>query len=485
MKIIMRYLAFLVTIFLVAACGGQSSSFPASAKISVTDTVNPKDDSLVSFGTVAAGYSSMEAVVVTNNGNANLIIGQIASNDPLAAPFSVALDTCSGVTLAPDSKCDILLRFAPISSGTFTDTFDIPSNDPDHAETVVGVIGTGTFAVPVPHIVVTDSVPPSTDQILAFGTLNMSTASTRTVTIGNDGSVNLVIGQIGQALVLTGPFTITDTCSGQSIAPAQTCDFTVQFHPVGTGTFSGGFDIPSNDPGGSVLVGVVGTGVDLLSPVRLDFGNVLANLTSDQTVTVTNNGAADIVIGQIANLDPLAAPFSITGDGCSIVTLAPTGSCQVTVRFAPVSSGTYSNTFDIPTTGDVIGDFIIPVSGTAGSGSVSGTVTMPAPATGKCYAVVLATSFSIVNPLQNGIAVATGQTNGTATFTYSLTNIPPGTYFLYAGVDNNANSAIAPGCTFTNGTIDSGDYAGFYGGPSANAIVTVGTNTFDFSLSTF
>ena len=111
----------------------------------MSDTANPQNDSVVSFGTIAAGYSSMEAVVVTNNGNGALAIGQIAVNDALAAPFSIALDTCSGAILAPGSKCDLMLRFAPTSSGLLTDTFDIPSNDPDHPETAVGVNGNGNL----------------------------------------------------------------------------------------------------------------------------------------------------------------------------------------------------------------------------------------------------------------------------------------------------------------------------------------------------
>lgn len=481
-----RPLAVLIlfTTIIAAGCGkgGGGAAFIGSLRITVADTVSPQDDHVVSFGTIAAGYSSMEAVVVTNSGTGALTIGQVGANAALAAPFSIALDTCSGATLAPGSKCDIMLRFAPASSGPFTDIFDIPSNDPDHPETAVGVMGTGTYAVPVPHIVVTDSVAPADDHNLPFGAVNLSTASTHTVTIGNDGTVNLVIGQIGQAYPLTGPFAIADTCSGQSVAPSQTCVFTVEFHPNRAGYFFGGFDIPSNDSSGSVGVYVAGTGVDILSPARLPFGNVATNQTSDLAVTVANNGVADLVIGQIASLDPLGAPFSIVSDGCSTRTLAPAASCQVTVRFAPTADGSYSDTFDVPASGDVTGDFIVAVAGTGGTGTVSGTITLPSSVTGKCYSVVLSTSFP-------GAAVASviGEVNGSS-ISYTLDNVAPGQYYLYAGVDNDASSASAPICSFANNTPTSGDFAGFYGGgipSSPNAIVSVGTNTFDFSLTTY
>ena len=472
-----------------AGCSGRNSATPAAAgKITVSDTANPQNDSVVSFGTIAAGYSSMEAVVVTNNGNGALAIGQIAVTDALATPFSIALDTCSGAILAPGSKCDLMIRFAPSTSGLFTDIFDIPSNDPDYPETAVGVMGTGTYAVPVPHMVLTDSVAPADDRILLFGSVNLSTASTRTITIGNDGTVNLVIGQIGQVYKLIGPFVIADTCSGQSIAPSQTCVFTVEFHPNSSGDFSGGFDIPSNDSNGSVGFGVAGTGVDLISPARLQFGNVATNQTSDLAVTITNNGAVDLVIGQIAGLDPLAAPFSIVSDGCSNQTLVPAASCLVTVRFAPTNDGFYSDTFDVPTSGDVTGDIPVSVNGLSGSGTVSGTITLPlAAVSGKCYAVVLTQSFNPTSPLQGAVAVASGATAGT-TISYSFSTVPPGQYYLFAGVDNDGNNASAPACSFSNVQLTSGDFYGFYGGgfsPNPNVTVNVGTNTFDFSLTTY
>jgi hypothetical protein len=473
----------------LTACGsGEGTILLVAAKITVSDTVNPQDDSVVSFGTIAAGYSGMEAVVVTNSGSAGLSLGQVAASDGLAAPFSIALDTCSGTRLAPGSHCDILLRFAPLSAGTFMDSFDIPSSDPDHPEIAVGVLGSGTFAVPVPHMVVTDSVAPVDDRIVPFGTLNLSTASTRTITIANDGTVNLVVGQIGQAYPLTGPFSMTSACSGQSIAPSQTCTFTVGFHPDSPGTFSSAFDIPSNDPGGTVGIAVSGTGVDLLSPARLSFGTVAANQTSDLTLTVTNNEGADIVLGQVGGLDGLAAPFSIASDNCSGATIAPAASCQVIVRFAPTLDGSFAEAFDVPASGAVAGDFDVAVSGSSGTGSVSGTITLPSPSNGACYLVVLSPSFTPTDPLLNAVAVATGQTNGTASIAYSLSDIAPGTYYLYAGVDIDGNSATPPECLFQNPTPTHGDFSGFYGGgfPTApNALVNFGTNSLDFSLATF
>jgi len=477
--------------FMLAACGGGGGGAPAAEKtpqIVVADSIGTQSDLLLAFGTVTIGYSTTGIVAIANSGTADLVIGSIASKDVLSAPFSITSDKCSGQTLAPGTSCELTVNFVPGGAVISSDSFDIPSNDPKTPSVTVNISGTGTTAAPAPRIVVTDSVSPADDHIIYFGDANVGGTATQTVTVTNGGTANLVIGQIGQAYPLIGPFTATG-CSGQTLSPAQNCVITVKFQPNSTGLFSGGFDIPSNDSGGSVGVGVGGNGIDLLSSSLLSFGTVTINQTFTQDLVISNStGTTDVVIGQIANLDPLGAPFSITADGCSNKTIVPAASCTVTVQFAPIAGGSYSDSFDVPASGAVNGDFSVALSGISGSGTVSGTITLPAPATGTCYAVVLNTSLQLANLLSNGVAVVTGQTDGTSTITYSFADIPPGQYYLYAGVDNDASSATSPVCSFGNGTPTHGDFVGFYGGvmpSSPNATVNVGVNTFDFTLTAY
>jgi VWFA-related protein len=91
-----------------------------------------------------------------------------------------------------------------------------------------------------------------------------------------------------------------------------------------------------------------------LSPSQLAFGNVVANTqglrSADRSVQVTNLGTANLSLGQIAQANPLAAPFEIFDDNCSRVSLAPNASCSVVVRFKPtdLTSAAYTDSFDIP-----------------------------------------------------------------------------------------------------------------------------------------
>jgi hypothetical protein len=201
-------------------------------------------------------------VTITNSGNANLVIGNIAGNNPLAFPFSIVNDSCSVQTISPSSSCTLKIRFSPLSSGIYSDTFDIPSDDPDESTISISVNGNGT-PPPVPDISVTDSSGSATDLQIPFGNITENLSSEKTVTITNTGNANLVIGSIATVNPLVSEFAVVnDNCSGTSINPSSNCTFKVRFNPVTTGLFNDSFDIPSNDPDEpSVVFSVSGTGV--------------------------------------------------------------------------------------------------------------------------------------------------------------------------------------------------------------------------------
>ena len=77
-------------------------------------------------------------------------------------------------------------------------------------------------------------------------------------------------------------------------------------------------------------------------------GTVVLNNILDQTVTVQNTGSVRLNIGQIAQADTLAPPFSIVSDGCSGRTVQPSATCSFKVQFRPTDQGTFNDNFDIP-----------------------------------------------------------------------------------------------------------------------------------------
>ncbi|MBN2845407.1 MAG: choice-of-anchor D domain-containing protein, partial [Deltaproteobacteria bacterium] len=93
------------------------------------------------FGNVMVGQVSDVTFTVTNDGIADLHIGNIGG---LSVPFSIVVDNCSGATLSQGDSHTFTVRFAPAIDASFDDTITIPSDDPDENPLTIGVHGIGT-----------------------------------------------------------------------------------------------------------------------------------------------------------------------------------------------------------------------------------------------------------------------------------------------------------------------------------------------------
>ncbi len=115
-----------------------------SPEITVTDSVSPSDDLQIPFGNLAVNLILERLVKITNEGNADLVLGNIAQNNQLAAPFTLNDENiCSGKTLPKAASCTFKIQFSTTATGPFNDTFDILSNDPDENTITINVSGTG------------------------------------------------------------------------------------------------------------------------------------------------------------------------------------------------------------------------------------------------------------------------------------------------------------------------------------------------------
>ncbi len=224
---------------------------------------------------------------------------------------------------------------------------------------------TGVRAYAATSVIVADQAKITVNALnTVFGNVEVGTSSEQIVTVTNDGNVNLDIGAIAIVNPVAAPFsipTVTDKCSNTVLVPAGECTLTVQFTPNAISLFNDSFDIPSNDPDTpSVTVSLKGLGfipvtnitvTDSVVPVddhQVAFGELAVGGTSDQTVTVTNNGNVPLDLKTVAFSDFLAAPFRTLNDNCSGTNLLPAGECTLTVRFEPTAVGPFNDTFDIP-----------------------------------------------------------------------------------------------------------------------------------------
>ncbi len=200
-------------------------------------------------------------------------------------------------------------------------------------------------------ITVSDSVAPTSDLLVPFGGIVQLGTATQTVTITNNGDSDFPVGTLAQTDALAPPFALgNDGCSGQTLTPGSSCTTQVTFSPTAIGDFSDSFDIPSL---GTIAVSGTGTFKVTDSSGAADdrfvsFFNVDIGSSGQQTVTVTNEGATDLMIGSIGQTNPLAAPFAIDTDNCTGQTIVPSGSCMLTVSFTPGAVASYPDAFDIP-----------------------------------------------------------------------------------------------------------------------------------------
>ena len=132
----LTYHGFMLTLSLVAfsilGCGGGGGDSAADLK-----------KMSVAFGDVVLDHVKDQTVLLNNNGASTLSIGQIALADPLSAQFSFVSDDCSGKSLASSETCTLQFRFEPTVQGAFSDTFYIPSDDPNRDIGMVNVSGEG------------------------------------------------------------------------------------------------------------------------------------------------------------------------------------------------------------------------------------------------------------------------------------------------------------------------------------------------------
>jgi alpha-tubulin suppressor-like RCC1 family protein len=173
--------------------------------------------------------------------------------------------------------------------------------------------------------------------------------TTRTIRISNTGNGGLLLGAINLA---SNHFVLDDACSNTSIAPAGSCEITVQYQPqletVQTATLS----IPSNDQATpTVTIPLEGSGcisgsyqryVDIY-PGILNFGTEEATGNSTalmQNVHTWTQGCGSAEIDSIEFEGADASEFSFKDQHCYYGGWENStySSCQFTVIFTPTSS---------------------------------------------------------------------------------------------------------------------------------------------------
>ena len=299
------------------------------------------------FGDVEINTSSDMDVVVSNIGTADLEVSALATTNPV---FSI-ISPATPVTISPGNFTNVTVRFSPTATGPASGDLQITSDDPD--EGLVSVPLTGNGIDPPPNDPDIDVTPLS----LNYGQVEIGTSADQNVTINNTGLQDLTVSDL---TTTNGVFTVVSPAVPFDVTPGNSQIVTVRFSPTTAQVENGDLQITSNDPDeGLVTVSLTGEGIDpppnepdiAVTPLSVDYGQVVVGNTSDQIVTISNTGIQTLNVSDLTTTNGVfsvvspATPFSV----------APSGSQDVTVRFSPtaeqVENGDLQITSDDPDEG--------------------------------------------------------------------------------------------------------------------------------------
>ena len=195
---------------------------------------------------------------------------------------------------------------------------------------------------------------PSSSQFATF-------TSTGTAPVSVPGGAVTITGADADQFVLS-----TESCSSEELAPTEQCQAEVRFNPTTAGAKTATLEVASDAGGSPATVALTGTGTPFAAvgatPEELDFGPVALNAgpTAAQTFTVESIGTTPLEIEGVTIYTSDFADFSITDDGCTGESVAPGGTCPVSIDFEPGALGERSAYMRVA---HVDGAAIFPVSG--------------------------------------------------------------------------------------------------------------------------
>ena len=301
--------------------------------------------STLNFGNVCLDSTGTAIVIIRSDGLAELEIDSlIFSNADFVSNLSGQL------LIAPGDSEQIVISFTPTQERVFNEILTIANNTPD----------SNFFEVPLNGVGIAAEI--SGDILVNFQTTRVGDLDTVAYQLSNVGPCDLRL----DSLTITGThtsdfFVLFDDLTPQ-LPPDSSHEFRLVFAPSDSGLRTAILQIFTNDPDanpfGVVLRGI-GDRVPVISvsPLNLDFGEVCLDSTSMGTLTIHNDGTADLTIGSI-NFDDDA--FDYAG---GVVEIIPGDSMEFIISFSPNAERTFSAIATIVSNDPDTSLFEIPLTG--------------------------------------------------------------------------------------------------------------------------
>jgi hypothetical protein len=296
---------------------------------------------LKSVGSVSATITNTSTVPLTLHG---AHLSNVVNHD-----FAITATTCPNPVL-PGGSCSIVGQFAPKRLGNASSTLSASMLVAGTKASLVGrqatLSGTG--------VTVNGHQPPFEMSALDLGQVTVGTSATGTVVLTNTSLKNetfasaLLESDASHAYSIAG-----NTCTG-TIAPAGTCDFTIDYAPAAAVTHNAALVVRMNiikSVNVSVQVAeqtsLTGKGVNptfTLAPSS--FSSTEVGATSNGTVTVTNTSLVPLNYSATAFQGSDQSSWSQVGNACTTA-IAPGESCSLEIAFSPHVQGTLAITIQV------------------------------------------------------------------------------------------------------------------------------------------
>ncbi|HTJ44744.1 MAG TPA: choice-of-anchor D domain-containing protein [Kofleriaceae bacterium] len=326
----------------------------------------------VDFGTQSLSSTTDLAVKVTNDGSGSIQVTGITqtSGNP---PFSILNLPGFPVTLQPTESTQFTARFHPTTSADFFGNVRVDDNSPNSTGTNVQLIGTGSGSGTGGAIITMTPNP------VDFGTVAVGGTGGSSVTVGNTGTVPLVVSSMSIAGSNATDFHFADT--SLSCTSGQTCNTQFQVSPVSIprqvalacSPTSGGarfatLSATSNASSGTSSVTLQCTGSAPMigvSPPSISYGTIKVNTNGHANLTISNNGTSDLVVSKITFDGNNPADFAAQScaGGC---TIPASTSTIVDVTFTPPVRGVRTANLHVMSNDPARPDVAVGVDGVGG-----------------------------------------------------------------------------------------------------------------------
>ncbi len=244
------------------------------------------------------GTQSISTITIRNTGQGILNIDSITEISDPQNFYTLDLTGLDN-SLDPQESTNFNIIFLPQTTGNFSATFRISSNDLDENPYDFTLNCEATSAG-VPSIVVETSICENVPTYTSYAVL---------ITIRNVGTATLIISSIDEISDTSNVFEIDLTGINYNLPPSGYTIFSIIFSPDLSGNYSGTFRVSSNDPQkpnydfNLNCTSISSTEPDIeVNPTEIFWNNARPSITSTQIVTIRNKSTNPTGILRISSV---------------------------------------------------------------------------------------------------------------------------------------------------------------------------------------